>query len=289
MNEDEQRFHNLLGILGYLSSGYKSRKDDKAVVFCDGLIEGLPEGGTGKSLTATALHHFNNTVIEDGKTFKFTNFTFQQVTYGTELLIIDDANKRLNFENLFASITGGFQIEKKYQDKQTLSFEDSPKILITTNYTIYGKGYSFERRIIEVEFSDYYGRFRKPLDDFKKEFFNSWGKAEWSLFFHFMLKCVQHYLRCNELHEISINDPIQKRLIRETTIDFFNFISEADLHGYIRKSVLYDEFLDEFPEYKKWLSIRKFNGWIKDYCITMKIEFYESKMEGGKRCWVFQK
>lgn len=287
MNLDESKFHSLMRILGYLSSEFKSRKDDQAIIFCDGLLDGLPDGGTGKSLTAMALSYFNNTVIEDGKNFKYTNFTFQQVTFGTRLLIIDDANKKLNFENLFSSITNGFQIEKKYQDKYTLSFEDSPKILITTNYTIYGKGYSFDRRIIEVEFSDYYGRTRKPLDDFKKEFFESWDNKEWSLFYNFMLRCVQHYLKSDKIEDVSINDPIKKRLMRETSSDFIEFITDFDFVNLIKKADLFALFIEEFPEYSKWLSIRKFNEWVKNYCKTLRIDFIESKKDGGQRCWTF--
>lgn len=289
MGMDVSRYRSFMSILGYLSSSYKCSKDGKAVIFCDGLIDESPEGGTGKSLTAKALSHFNNTVEEDGKNFKFTNFSFQQVDFDTELLIIDDTNKKLNFENLFYSISDGFQIEKKYQDKFTLSYEDSPKILLTTNYTIYGRGYSFERRIVEVEFSDYYGRNREPLDDFEGEFFSSWDNEKWNLFNNFMIRCVQYYLGNDKLNDVMINDPIHKRMLRETNINFLEFAEAYNFRNMIKKSHLYSLFLEEYPEFYKWLKIRTFNAWLKNYFITMKIEFEELKRDGGQRYWYFPK
>lgn len=284
MKLDEYNFQAIISVLGYLSCSYKSKKEFKAVVFCDDNKEDIPEGGTGKSLTALALGYFNKSVTEDGKNFKFSNFTFQQVEYGTQLLIIDDASKKLNFESLFSSITNGFQIEKKYHDKYSLPFKESPKILITTNYTIFGRGFSFERRVVEVEFSNYYGRKRSPLDEFRSEFFDSWNEKEWSLFFDFMIRCVMFYLG-QGIKSQNISDPVLKRLRRETSFDFVEFTSDFEFKGWVKKSDLYETFLQEYSNQRNWLTQRKFNDWVRNYLLTMKINHQETKKEGGQRYW----
>jgi len=286
MMANNTSYFALISTLGYLSSNYKTAKDNKAVIFCDDNMEGIPEGGTGKSLTALALSQFNNSVMEDGKNFQHSNFTFQQIKPETNLLIIDDAGRKFNFENLFSSITNGLQVEKKYQDKYMLSFQDSPKILITTNYTIYGRGYSFERRVVEIEFSNYYGKDIIPLNEFGHEFFTSWNDEQWNSFYNFMSACVSYYLK-NGIVEASFNDQDEKKLRRETNIDFVEFISEYELKNWIKKADLYEAFINDYPNYKTWLSIRKFNEWVKIYCHTKEIDFQEQKRNDGQRHWVF--
>ena len=286
MNCNEDNYFALMSVLGYLSNSYKSKKDNKAVIFCDENSEDVGEGGTGKTVTAEALGYFNKTLQVDGKNFKFSNFTFQQMELGTKLFVIDDASKKFNFEQLFSSITCGIEVEKKYQDRYLLSFEDSPKILITTNYTIFGRGFSFERRIVEIEFSDYYGRNKKPFIEFNSEFFLSWENNDWNLFYNFMIQCVQLYLQ-GGTRGVTIKDFVLKKLRRETSRDFVDFVSDYEFKNWIRKSDLFGKFIEEFPDYKKWLTIRTFNNWLRIYFSTMNIEYQEAKKDGGQRCWVF--
>lgn len=286
MMADETSFFALLKALGYLSCSYNSSKDNKAVVFCDDDFEDIPNGGTGKSLTALALSHFNNAVIEDGKNFKYSSFVFQQVDSGTKLLIIDDAMKTLDFESLFSSISGGLIVEKKYQDKYRLDLQDSPKFLITTNYTILGKGYSFERRIYEVEFSPYYGPNKSPLDEFGIEFFSRWDSPEWNRFDNLMLFCIQLYLRDGLAPDV-IKDSTVKKIKRQTSLDFYYFIIEYGLQGEITKRNLFNHYLNDYPNAERWLTIRKFNSWIRTYCSIMQLEYHETKIDGGQRSWLF--
>ena len=89
----------------------------------------------------------------DGKTFEFTkSFPYQTVSTDCQVLVFDDVKKNFSFESLFCVITEGIT-EYKGQDAIKIPVEHSPKILITTNYTIGGIGGSFERRKMEVEIS----------------------------------------------------------------------------------------------------------------------------------------
>ncbi|MEP0984942.1 hypothetical protein [Ekhidna sp.] len=286
MNMNNENYFSLRSLLGFLSSSFKSIKDNKSVIFCDENLSEIAEGGTGKSLTAKALSYFNNTVVEDGKNFKQSNFTFQQIEPGVRLLAIDDTGKQFNFESLFSSITGEFQIEKKYQAKFSLPFKDSPRILITTNYTIFGRGFSFERRIVEIEFSDYYGRNRKPADEFGKDFFDEWDEHEWNLFYNFMAGCVSSYIRDGIL-EPKISDRETKKLIKETNYEFVEFVSDYDFKDWKIKSELFEEYLSEYPTYRKWLKLRTFNGWLKKHFEESGINYKELKQNGGNRSWFF--
>jgi len=62
-------------------------------------------------------------------------------------IIVD---KRFNFEKLYSIITDAITIEKKNRDEFSIPFENAPKILITTNYTIQVDGTSGEDRKNEI-------------------------------------------------------------------------------------------------------------------------------------------
>jgi hypothetical protein len=80
-----------------------------------------------------------------------------------QVLAFDDVRKNFNFESLFSIITEGLTIEYKGRDAIKLPVKDSPKVLISTNYTIKADGGSFKRRMFEVELSSYFGTHHTPL------------------------------------------------------------------------------------------------------------------------------
>ena len=81
----------------------------------------------------------------DGKDFSFEkNFKFQTVSTDCQVLVFDDVKKNFEFERLFSIITEGIEIEYKNQGTIKIPVEKSPKIVITTNYTIKGEGGSFD-------------------------------------------------------------------------------------------------------------------------------------------------
>jgi hypothetical protein len=59
---------------------------------------------------------------------------------------------------LFSAITEGITIEKKNKDAIRIPFSFSPKIVITTNYAIKGRGNSFLRRKVELELTSFYNK-----------------------------------------------------------------------------------------------------------------------------------
>jgi hypothetical protein len=135
--------------------------------------DGEPNGRTGKSIFGKALSKLKKSSRIDGKNFTFTErFTFQQVYLDTKIIEFNDVTRKFDLERLFSVTTDDMTIENKGEKPFTLSFDDSPKLIVSTNYTIKGQGASFEDRLFEVEFSDYYNENHKPIDDFGNLFFD---------------------------------------------------------------------------------------------------------------------
>ena len=192
---DEDRINSMRSTIGYMLHGWKNLAYCPAVILNDEVISDNPEGGSGKGLWVNGLSHMKKVVIIDGKSFNFErSFAYQLVSADTQVLCFDDVKKHFDFERLFSVVTEGLTLEKKNKDAIKIPFAKSPKIVITTNYAIKGKGTSFERRKWELELAHHYNKDYTPLEEFGKLMFGDWNDEEWCQFDNYMIKCLQLYL-----------------------------------------------------------------------------------------------
>ena len=263
----QDKFDSLRSVAGYLLHSYKTGANTKAIIFNDETISDNPNGGSGKGLFCRAVNYMKRVTTLDGKQFSFDkSFPYQTVGADTQVLVFDDVRKNFAFEQLFSLITEGITLEKKNKDAIHIPVSRSPKLVITTNYTIGGVGGSFERRKFEVELSAYFGVHHTPIDEFGKMMFDEWDATEWARFDAFMVRCVQHYLRSGLVaHEF--NNLEVRKFIKETSSEFTEWATDETLPKgvMIDKGHKFKEFVDEHDDFKKWLTQRKFTGWIEAY------------------------
>lgn len=265
--EDVERYNSLKSVIGYLLHSYKTSSNNKAIIFNDETISENPNGGSGKGLFWNALKEMKRVASIDGKTFDFTkSFPYQTVSTDTQLLVFDDVKKNFSFESLFSLITEGITLEYKGQDAIKLPVQQSPKILITTNYTVGGIGGSFERRKFEVELSSYFNNNHTPLDEFGHLLFDDWNSKEWDKFYSFMLNCSQYYLE-HGLKEYDSKNLHVRKFIKETSFDFYEWANDGNIPVNVRfdKKELYEAFKEEYNDFKKWLSQKRFTSWVTIY------------------------
>lgn len=244
--DNQERLDNLITLQGYLLHGFKDRVTARAVALMDASEIGEPNGRTGKGLFVEGLDKLRKTIKEDGKCFKDDNrFRFSQVAADSKILFINDVNENFNFENFFPTITDGIMVEIKFENKKLIPFETSPKIVISTNYAITGKGSSFEDRIYEFELSNYYSKDHKPIHDFKHLFFDEWDTEQWDLFYSFMMYSVMEYLKNGVVISKGINLK-RNKLIADTDRQFVEWIINYDIKPDQKydKRILYREFSD---------------------------------------------
>lgn len=289
-NNNEQRVKSLETTIGYLMHSFKTSANNKAIILNDETISENPNGGSGKGIFWNALSKVKRVADINGKSFSFDKtFPYQTVSADTQILVFDDVNKNFKFENLFSTITEGITLEKKNKDAIKIPVSKSPKIIITTNYTIGGVGGSFERRKWELEFSSHFNSKHTPLNEFGRMLFDEWNSKEWIVFYNYMLYCLQNYLLNGLLEHDFYNLEIRK-FIKETSFDFYEWSNEKDnieLDKRIYKSALYNSFTDEYSDYKKWLSNKRFWQWIDIFIKQKKYTIEHGKDLGGR--WVIIK
>ncbi len=209
----------------------------------DERVSEVPVGRTGKSLVGKAISYLRDSARIDGKNFAFGDrFTFQQVNPTTEIVEFNDVNQKFDFEKLFSVLTDDMTVEYKNKRPFPLPFEKSPKIMVSTNYSIRGTGDSFSDRMFEIEFSDYYNAKRKPIDEFGHLFFDGWDEEEWNRFDNFMVECLQLYLDEGLIDYKKVNVD-EKKLLLETSSEFLAFMKYSFVvsHEY-EKDDLYNKF-----------------------------------------------
>ena len=273
----DERVNSMHSTIGYMLHGYKNLSYCPAVILNDEIISDNPEGGTGKGLFMKGLSEMKKLVVIDGKSFDFAkSFAYQLVSADTQILCFDDVKKYFDFEKLFSVVTEGMTLEKKNKDAIKIPFSKSPKIAITTNYAIRGKGSSFERRKWELELSQHYTKEFTPLVEFGKHFFGEWDDNEWCQFDNFMIRCLQMYLDKGLLRSKFVNLEL-RRLSAESSHEFIEWCGLLDnttnplltLRDKTMTNVLYFNFIEEYPDYgpkaKMSVTRQRFHKWLEAY------------------------
>lgn len=280
--EDAERYYTLKSVIGYLMHSYQNDAKPKAIIFNDEMLsDDIPNGGSGKGLIHKAIGHIKSIVVEDGKKFDPRGqFAYQKANKDTQIFLLDDVSKNFNFESLFSIITEGMTIEKKGQDAFQIPFKESPKISITTNYTVKGSGASFYRRVFEVEIANHFNENHTPEDEFNHQFFSDWDDDEWQRFDNFMIRCIQFYLKNGLVESRKVNLALRK-LKNDLGAEFIEFMESHNFDGtHINKKEFRDDFNKNYHHVSKFNTPQKFNKKIKDYCEYYKLEFSESKYNG---------
>lgn len=274
--DDISRINSLKSAIGYSLLRYKDPTRTKAIIFIDEKLSENAFGRSGKGLVVNAIKQLRNVLRIDAKNFRFDkNFPFQSVNPDTEIIWFDDVQKKFGFDKLFSILTEGMTIEKKNRNEFSLSFEQTPKVLITTNHSITGNDDSSKARQFVIEFSDFYSATYEPIHEFGKMFFDEWNETEWNAFDNFMIGCCRYYLQ-NGLKEYEYVNLIRKKLIDGTCPEFEEFIKEISLNEEKNKKDLFDQFKKENEDFGQ-IKQNTFSKWTKVYANLYNLDIDERK------------
>lgn len=279
---DPERILPLETTLGYMLHRHKNFALTKAVVFMDENMNeiDLVEGGTGKSLLMKGVGHMRNVCEISGKGFKGSMFDFQRVNAETDIVLINDANPNLSLDTFYNITADGFAINRKYKSEILLSYEESPKIAFTTNYVLKAPaGNSTDRRRIEFEVAQHYGKNLTVYNDFKHFFFTDWNQKQWDEFSYYMMHCLQSYLNNGLMEAPSIN-LTERRLISELGVEFLEFMEEElSSKKKLHKKELFSKFSKGGYVNQRYLpNQRTFTTKVKKYLEYKQISYKETPL-----------
>lgn len=236
---DAQRFVHILGgiefgklekIIGYSISRYKDPLNPRAVIITEDIEaedEGESQGGSGKGLLFEFIRQFRKVADFDGKNFKLNDtFIFQNVDLDTNIIFIDDVERNFKFNGLFSVLTNSLLVNKKNKPQVVLHFDKSPKIFLTSNYSVGSMDISSERRKYDFSVVKYFGKDYEPIDEFKRQFFHEWDGKEWSRFDNYIAYCCSLYLADGDKKHIgnSTANTRERLLTATTNKDFIDYM-----------------------------------------------------------------
>ena len=207
--EEHRCLASKLANIGYLLCSHKAESSAWAT-FCQDSTMGESEdecnGRSGKSFYLKAIGTLLNTFPIEARTANVVDnrFLYDGVTEDTDLIIVDECHKNLNYDAFFAKITGDFRAEEKGNHPFLIPFAKSPKFAFGTNYVLKRHDPSTEGRVWPMVFSDYY-HVKTPLNDYhetrtiRSDFGldlmgTEYTDDQWQADIAFMLQCVQFYL-----------------------------------------------------------------------------------------------
>ena len=258
-NDDPERVAYCISLIGYLLHTYKDPTKSYAVILAEETENEAEGGGAGKGIFFKAIGKLINLVSIDGKNFNLNkSFAFQRVELSTQLIVIEDCRKNVDFEGFYSKITEGVTIEKKNKDEIYINYTDAPKFGFTTNYTINYSGGHGKRRVKIIEFSTFFNHKNTPIDFFGNALFNDWDRDEWNRFYNFMIECVQIYLE-NGIPVIENSDKINRKNIKiNFGEDFLAYYDDLNRDQWREFGAEYTSFLNVNDMEKKDYSQMRF-------------------------------
>lgn len=253
----EMHFLSKCNMIGYFAHSYKSMSKAWAGIGMDDRIvdNRQSHGRTGKSLTWNgAIRCIKSTKYKGARRKQVLDgdFLYEGVTPETDYLLFDDANDQFRFNEIFTDVTGDMNVNRKNLSEFAISFYESPKICITTNFAFRNLDPSSLSRMLITSFSDFYhGRNdaenRKefsPRDHFGHDFFSkAWTQEQWNLFLNFLMQCLVLHLNLKEKLEAPQNNLRKRNLLADMGDKFIEWADEyfeGKLNDFIPKKTAHE-------------------------------------------------
>lgn len=181
-------------VLGFLSHEWKDETTGYFILLTEKSLDPENGGGSGKNVFCNLLQYITTYGNTNGAQMSFDEKAFQSWN-GERVFTISDIPKHFPFEFLKEISTGSFKLKKLFKDVVDVPVEESPKIILQTNYSYELKDGGIKRRLIPVEFSNFFTECGGIDMHFGCHFPKGWGAEEWADFDSVIAESIQLWLK----------------------------------------------------------------------------------------------
>ena len=218
---------NLLFVIGYHCQQYKDPGKPWITFLQDMLISdvGKSSGGSGKSLLSKAATFVRASFYKDGKLLTNPNelmFLYDGFTEFHDYIEVDDFHEHADFNIFYNQASGKRFVNPKNYSAITLDYENSGKLLISSNYELPNTHGSTLRRLLSAGVSDYYHEAskhtdykesRSPLTKYGRSLYDDFTEEEWNKFYNLIAYCIQINQRFFRINTAS--ESLEKRQLKK--------------------------------------------------------------------------
>lgn len=193
-------------VIGYLAHKGKRQNSTFLVVQTERVASTKDGGGSGKNVTTGMLNHFNSVYEVDGASAK-VDATLTQGWSDEGIVVISDVKRNFPYVALKNAITNNLLCKRLYQNLAVIPFKESPKFIVSTNYSYDTGDGGLDRRIRSLEYTDFYSRHGGVDKYHGKMFPDDFTEEDWKGFDDVMIECLQAYFKANGVIEkIELSD-----------------------------------------------------------------------------------
>lgn len=185
---------NIKTIIGYLAHEFKDETTGFIIVLTEQCPDPKDGGGSGKNLFCNLLSNTTTYCSKNGKQLKFDEKFFQSWS-GQRIMGISDVPKNFDFEFLKEPSTGTFILKKLFKDEVEIPVSEGPKFIVQTNFSYECTDGGLKRRIMPIEFTDFFTRSGGVDVHYGMHFPKGWEVEDWNNFDTIIVDCVQTWLK----------------------------------------------------------------------------------------------
>lgn len=224
--EEQLSLANLLFVIGYHCAQYKDPGKPWLTFLQDMKVGdiGTASGRSGKSLFSQAITYVRTSFYKGGRTLNDKSayqFFYDGMTEFHDYIEVDDLHEYAEFGFFYTQVTGKREVNPKNYTPFTLDYEDSGKMLISSNYELQNVDSSTVGRLLNCGVSDYYhekSKFndyhetRSPLIKFGRRLYDDFTEDEWVKFYNLIAYCIQLQMNFYKIQPPAGN--LEKRQLR---------------------------------------------------------------------------
>lgn len=275
-------------IIGYYAHEYNSEEMGYFVMLTEQCADPKDGGGSGKNLFTQLLKYTTTLCDKAGSQTKFDDTTFQTWA-GERIFSISDLPKDFDLSFFKNISTGGIMFKRLYSNQVSIPISKSPKLLFNTNFSYQCSDGGLKRRIVPLEFTDYFTANKGVDTVFGCHFPNGWNDDDWAGYDRFIIKSIQVWLQSGckligqELSESGWHKQFEFSYGKNAT-DFIRLYWHTWLQVGNVFNTLFKTQFDTFcvdnsiPSHMK-PSTRTLNGAIKELCNHCGVDFDADKQK----------
>jgi len=291
---------HVLYCLGYLTNSYKDEEMGYIIVLTEQCDNPKNGGGSGKNIFSSLISHTISLKNIPGSQIQF-NEKFLQAWNFEKVLSISDIPKRFDFLFLKELSTGTGIHKKLFKDEVTIQPSQMPKLIISTNYSYEVSDGGLKRRIIPIEFTDFFTRSGGVAEHFGYMFPYDWNDEEWLAYDNIIVEAIKLYLKHPKLTipELTQTGWLKQfdqsygqltRLFIEENFSFWTKIRKIKIEDFNDQYIRYCNENQINPRYR--ISSQIMNRALEEYCKKMGYRFdpnYATRENGFSiKCKLFE-
>lgn len=184
---------HVLRVIGYLAHDYKDETTAYIIVLTEQCPDPKQGGGSGKNLFCNLFKHITSISSRPGEQIKY-DASFFQSWNGERVYVISDAPKDFKFIFLKDMSSGTAILKKLFKDERVMENTELPKIIVNTNYSYEILDGGLKRRIIPLEFTDFFTKSNGVRVHYGAHFPTEWTADDWAGYNHTMIRGIQAWL-----------------------------------------------------------------------------------------------